>query len=220
MKTEKPVEIIIGDDLTPFSNGLHEVLLKANRKFNLRFAKSGMQMLDMLGRKPAALAFISLKMPEMDGADVAHIISTRFPKTKIIVCLYFTDIARVRELRGASVCAYMLKGTRRDKIEPVIDIVMKGGEYYSPKVKEAVKKILTEEERRQKPDSDGISFTDREKEIMQKVHENFSNDEIGAQLFISERTVETHLGHIYGKLEIHSRSELKQYMTDRLSLSQ
>lgn len=63
-----------------------------------------------------------------------------------------------------------------------------------------------------KPSHDGLALSAREREIAQLVSEGLSSQEIGRRLFISPRTVTTHLNNVYQRLSIHSRAELTRYL--------
>ncbi len=65
------------------------------------------------------------------------------------------------------------------------------------------------------PPSAPVDLTPREQEIAQWVAEGLNNEQIGKRLFISPRTVGTHLSNIYSRLEIHSRAELTRYVLEK-----
>jgi DNA-binding CsgD family transcriptional regulator len=59
----------------------------------------------------------------------------------------------------------------------------------------------------------------RERDVVRLVLEGRSTRDIGSALFISERTVETHLANIYNKIDVHSRSELVKRLLDRIQIA-
>jgi DNA-binding CsgD family transcriptional regulator len=77
----------------------------------------------------------------------------------------------------------------------------------------------TGEKARKRSDDTRTDLTPQEEEIAQLAREGRTNSEIGAQLFISRRTVEWHLGKVFAKLGISSRRELEQALRGRGVLS-
>ena len=72
---------------------------------------------------------------------------------------------------------------------------------------------------RQRPRQGWESLTDTERQVVQLVTDGLANAKIGERLFISRRTVETHISHVFGKLGVSSRRELAKAASGRLEAS-
>ncbi|MGD8192127.1 helix-turn-helix domain-containing protein [Brevibacillus ginsengisoli] len=84
------------------------------------------------------------------------------------------------------------------------------------KYMESLSNVLPVDETISKVEATGVRLTKRETEVANLVSVGLSNDEIAEKLFVSSRTVTTHLDRIYKKLEIHSRTALAHYMAHQM----
>lgn len=215
MPDNNPVHIFISDDGTPLPYGFAEVLRMINKLFRVTVVREQNELFGLLKSKPGALVLLPLLQAGMNGNDITPAIASRFPKARILVYIYHRDIESVCRMHNTAVCGYMLRGTSRRKIKSVIDIVMQGGEYYSPDIKAAINAIMTEEAQRHEGSSNEKELTNREKEILELVKQDFSAQQIADKIVIEKRTVEKHLHNIYHKFEVHSREELLQCLSGK-----
>ena len=211
---QKTYSIIIADDDTVFPFGLKVTLLKLNKKYDVRLAMNGKQVIDMIERERADMVFMDYNMPILNGVDTALIIKKRFPETKIIACTYYQNREVVAQLLRAGIDGYLLKEARRNSIEVAVDAVINGANYYSDEIKKVIQDIMASEAQNKEVLEERRKFTDRELEIIELICEKYSNKEIAVKLFIEVRTVETHLHNIYKETGTHNHSELKKYADD------
>jgi DNA-binding NarL/FixJ family response regulator len=207
----KNVSILIADDDTVFPFGLKIILSHLSKKFSIKIAVNGKQVIEMLGQEKADIVFMDYNMPLLNGIEAVKIIKKKFSDTKIIVCSYYHNYEMVHELMKEGIDGYILKEAKRSTIEKALQVVMNGGEFYCDEIKRTLQQILNQAIHSAKSEEEKKKFTRRELEIIQLVYEKYSNPEIAHKLFIEVRTVETHLYNIYQESNTHSHGELKSY---------
>jgi len=138
-----------------------------------------------------------INMPQMSGIEFTKAIKQKLPTVKIIALSMFGEKSTISEMLDAGATGYILKNTGKEELINAIEKVASGGMFFSDEVSAEMMKSMSE--RNQKIEEHKIQFTDREKEIIKLIAEEYSNAKIGETLFISERTVETHRKNIFRK---------------------
>jgi DNA-binding NarL/FixJ family response regulator len=150
------------------------------------------------------VTLLDLRMPEMEGVEAVRQIRARDPQAKLIVLTtYDTDEDITRALR-AGAKAYVVKDIAADALIACIHDVLAGKTYIAP----AAAAKLAEGVMR-------VQFTPRELSTLRLLAVGQSNKEIARTLGISERTVKTHLSHLFEKLGVTSRTEAVRIATRR-----
>lgn len=143
------------------------------------------------------LIISDISIPEIGGIAFAQKVKTLFPKVKLIFLSMHEEPYRVKEALSTGAEGYVLKKAAHQELLKAIREVSEGGMYFSSEIQ----KILI---RRMRFPEDERILTDREKEVLSLIFEEFSNKEIGEKLSISERTVETHRKNIYQKTKTNT----------------
>lgn len=143
------------------------------------------------------LIISDISIPEIGGIALAQKVKTLFPQVKLIFLSMHEEPYRVKEALSTGAEGYVLKKAAHQELLKAIREVSEGGMYFSSEIQ----KILI---RRMRFPEDERILTDREKEVLSLIFEEFSNKEIGEKLSISERTVETHRKNIYQKTKTNT----------------
>ncbi len=143
------------------------------------------------------LIISDISIPEIGGIAFAQKVKTLFPQVKLIFLSMHEEPYRVKEALSTGAEGYVLKKAAHEELLKAIREVSEGGMYFSSEIQ----KILIQ--RMRFPEDERI-LTDREKEVLSLIFEEFSNKEIGEKLSISERTVETHRKNIYQKTKTNT----------------
>ena len=142
------------------------------------------------------VTLLDLRMPLMEGVEVVRQIRDRDPQAKVIVLTtYDTDDDISRALK-AGAKAYVLKDISADDLIACIHDVLAGKTYLAPAAAARLAEGLTH-----------MQLTPRELSSLRLMADGKTNKEIANSLGISERTVKTHLGHLFEKLGVTSRTE-------------
>lgn len=150
------------------------------------------------------VTLLDLRMPIMEGVEAVRQIRERDPQAKVIVLTtYDTDEDIARALR-AGAKAYILKDISSEALVACIHDVLAGKTYLAP----AAAAKLAEGVAR-------VQLTPRELSTLRLMADGRTNKEIATHLGISERTVKTHLGHLFEKLGVTTRTEAVRVATRR-----
>jgi two-component system response regulator NreC len=146
------------------------------------------------------IVLMDIDMPVMNGIEALKEIKKVSPTTKVIILSMHEESGMIKSLMALGANGYLLKSCSQDELLGAISTVAKGQQYFS---QGAVRSLLQMEN---SPNSAAQELTelltDRETEVLQLIAEGFSNKEIGAKLFISHRTVDTHRTNLMKKLNV------------------
>lgn len=200
------IKLLVADDHKILLEGI-VTLLKAEDSFNVAAtAGNGNEVIDCISKEDYDVCLLDINMPGMDGLEAARIIKEKKPATKIIMLTTYNDKEIIAELVHIGVSGYLLKNSGKQELTEAIYKVMSGRYYFSAEVEDIIINGLSG-----KKTNDTVLLTDREKEIVQLLAREFTNDKIAAQLHISYRTVETHRKNIMQKTKAHNLAGLLRY---------
>lgn len=200
------IKLLVADDHKILLEGI-VALLKAEDSFNVAStASNGNEVIDCISKEDYDVCLLDINMPGMDGMEAARIIKEKKPATKIIMLTTYNDKEIIAELVHIGVSGYLLKNSGKQELTEAIKKVMSGRYYFSAEVEDIIINGLSG-----KKTNDTLLLTDREKEIVQLLAREFTNDKIAAQLHISYRTVETHRKNIMQKTKAHNLAGLLRY---------
>jgi DNA-binding NarL/FixJ family response regulator len=150
-------------------------------------AANGQEALKIAHEVPPALVVLEIALGELSGYEVCR---------------------SLRAERGPELPIVFLSGGRTEPYDRVAGLLLGADDYivkpYAPDELLARIRRLVE---RSKPTVDGYHLTKRELEVLQQLAEGLTQDEIGERLFISPKTVGTHIEHILAKLGVRRRAQ-------------
>jgi DNA-binding NarL/FixJ family response regulator len=135
--------------------------------------------------------------------DTVRFLQTHAPSVKVLILTAYDDDVYVKDMLRAGVAGYILKDVATESIVQAIVTVAQGGTWLSQSIAEKLVQWGTGEQQPRTP----ATLTARETEVLRLVTAGKTNQEIGGQLAISEKTVEKHLREIFIKLGVTSRVE-------------
>ncbi|WP_372808458.1 response regulator [Pontiella sp.] len=150
-------------------------------------------------RKAPDLVLLDLRLPGMDGLDSLPYFRSALPDAKIIILTQSDDQADVLRAIGRGASGYLLKSATLSQITDGIRSVMKGG---APLDAGVARFIVASLQSKLPNDQVAIDLSPREYEILTLIGDGLVKKEIAEQLNISYSTVDTHVAHIYEKLEV------------------
>ena len=149
---------------------------------------------------------MDLVMDEMDGIEATKAILADWPEAKIIIVTSFIDDEKVYPAIEAGAAGYLLKTSTAHEIADAIRATQRGERVLEPEV---TKKMMDRLTNRTPILHDDL--TNREKEVLLLIAEGKSNQEIADELFITLKTVKTHVSNILSKLEVEDRTQATIY---------
>lgn len=203
MQVEK-TRIIITDDHQLFRNGL-KMLLESVPGFEIAGeASNGEEFLQVLKNSPADVALMDINMPEMDGIEATRQGLKLDPAISVIALSMYGEEEYYYKMIDAGAKGFILKDSDISEVKEAILTVRRGGSYFSQELLYHVIQKIKHRENETK----SANLSKREKEILLKICEGLSNQEIAESLFISKRTVDKHRANLLGKTNSKNTASL------------
>ncbi len=189
----KKIRIALVDDHQLFLDGLEAVLSKQHDMEVIFQTTSATHLLHFLENETPDIIITDIAMPEMNGIELIKAIKEHHQNIRILVLSMFQNMHSYEGIQG-----YLLKETPKTEVlEAIREIVREGNTYFNytqQPIEEYVfnKNILSK----------------REKQIVQLIAQELTNEEIAEKLFLSKRTVETHRKNIFFKMDVKTPAGL------------
>lgn len=198
------IKIIIADDHQLFRNGL-KILLDSFPEFEVvGEASNGEEFLKMIKNVKADIALMDINMPELDGIDATRKGLKICPELHVIALSMYGEEEYYYKMVDAGAKGFLLKDSDISEVKEAIITVIKGGSFFSQELLyHVIQKIKHRE-----TESKSANLSKREKEILLKICEGLSNQEIAETLFISKRTVDKHRANLLGKTNSKNTASL------------
>lgn len=198
------IRIIIVDDHQLFRNGL-KILLNAFAEFEVvAEASNGDEFIKTLRNTKADIVLMDINMPEMDGIEATRKGLKLCPEIDILALSMYGEEEYYYKMVDAGAKGFILKDSDIAEVKEAILTVRKGGSYFSQELLYHVIQKIKHRENENK----SANLSKREKEILLKICEGLSNQEIADTLFISKRTVDKHRANLLGKTNSKNTASL------------
>ena len=205
------VRVMIVDDHAVVREGLKNYL-GALKEFEIvGEASSGVEALEAAKKLQPQVVLMDLVMPVMDGIEATKKLHDTLPDIKVIVLTSFTDDDKLFPALRAGAVAYLLKDVGPQELAETIRAAARGETRLNPDVTQRLVAGLAGGAAERPEDL----LTEREMDVLRCLARGMSNKEIGADLFISEKTVKTHVGSILDKLGLADRTQAALYAVKR-----
>ena len=195
-KRKECIRILIADDHSVVREGLVSLVKRKADMTVVAEASNGREAVDRWKEHRPDVALLDLRMPELDGVGAIKEIREVDPNAHILVLTTFDGDEDIYRAIKAGAKGYLLKDTAREALMDSIRKVHSGETCIPPRLAAKLAERVS-----------GEALSAREIEVLQRIAAGKSNKEIGAELFISEGTVKTHVKSIFSKLDVVSRTE-------------
>jgi two-component system, NarL family, response regulator DevR len=156
------------------------------------------------------VVLMDIRLPGEGGIEATRQVTTRFPKSKVVMLTSFADDELVMRAINAGAVGYVLKQVGNEELLRAIRAAARGESLLDPSTTSRLLSRVREAER--KDDQDAFrELSDREMDVLSHLARGKTNAEIGRLLNLSEKTVGNYIGNIFGKLELKNRIELAAY---------
>jgi DNA-binding NarL/FixJ family response regulator len=204
------IRVVIADDHEVVREGTRRMLEREADIDVVGEAADGRQAVRLVQDLCPDIVVLDVRMPEINGIEATKAIKASHPGVGVLVFTAHHDDRYVFPLLDAGANGYVLKTTgQRDLIKAIRD-VYRGQTALHPEIARRVVERLTHKNRFQ---GEGMveSLTEREMEVLEAVAKGWSNKEVSEALHISPHTVQVHLGNVFGKLNVKTRTEAVLY---------
>ena len=206
-----PTKVVIADDHTLFREGVKKMLSLEKDILVVGEAARGDEVAKIVERAKPDVLLLDLKMPRGDIVQTLLEVKDINPPTKVLVLTAFSEDENILNAAKGGARGYVLKGIDFPTLLRAIKTVQSGGLWIDKDLPAAdAFEEIAQDQLKDIGDSaytnDAIKMlTRRELEILRLVAEGLTNEEIGKKIFISEKTVKTHLTNIFDKLKVNNR---------------
>lgn len=203
---------MIVDDHRIVIDGLKSILVEEGDIKISGEAESGEEALQLLqGHKPDVI-LVDLHMPGMSGIELTRKIYKKHPDINILMLTMNDEGTLINQSIEAGASGYILKNSSTEELLEAIHTVSEGKKYLSSKAQEVVmNSIFKHHDLIKDVEPGAIRLTQRETEILNLIAKEYTNEQIAEELFISERTVETHRKNLFTKTKTKTVVGLIKY---------
>jgi DNA-binding NarL/FixJ family response regulator len=205
------IRIILADDHAVVRAGLKAVLGTAKDITVIGEATTGQEAVDMATRLDADVVIMDLDMPTMDGIAATKALVDAESRTRVLVLTMHSEGEYLLPLLEAGASGYLMKSAADRELVDAVRAVARGETYVQPSAARTLARGIT---RRGDPPSERDRYeriTERERDVLRLVASGYSAPEIGEQLFISPKTVDTYKQRISEKLGLTHRSDYVRF---------
>ena len=200
------IRVVMAEDHVLVREGIRNVLERGGRIEVVAEAGTGLEAVELTKRHHPDVVLMDIAMPELNGIEATRLIKEQSPHTAVLVLTAYDDDGYIFALLEAGAAGYLLKNVHSDELAAAVEAVHAGESVLSPTV---ARKVLRRFVRSADAHAGSAldAPTERELEILRLAAAGLPNKAIASQLFLSPRTVQLHLGHIFEKMGVASRTE-------------
>ena len=201
------IRILIADDHAVVREGTRQILEQEPDIEVVAEAGDGEEAVRLGGSSKPDVAIIDIAMPKLDGIEATRQIKALYPTVGVLILTAYDDDQFVFSLLEAGAAGYLLKSVRGRELIDAVRAVYAGESVLHPTI---ARKVLNRfAPASGKPQEQRLSeiLSEREMEVLKLATRGLSNQDIADKLCLSLRTVQAHLGHIFNKLQVSSRTE-------------
>jgi len=202
------IRVLLAEDHVVVREGTRELVDRERDMEVVGEAGDGAEAIELTGELRPDVVIMDISMPKVNGIEATKRIKELHPTTAVLILTAYDNEQYIFALLEAGAAGYLLKNVRRDELIDAIRAVHNGEPVLHPQI--ARKVVQRFRERRgppaaEEPVRDPLS--EREMEVLRLAGKGISNKDIASQLSLSIRTVQAHLGNIFSKLGVGSRTE-------------
>lgn len=205
------IRVIIAEDHAVVREGTRQLLEREPDLEVVGEAGDGAAAVALVDRMKPDVAIMDISMPVMTGIEATKQIKEKHPETAVLILTAYDDDQYVFALLSAGAAGYLLKDVPFAEVVRAVRLVHSGEPVLHPAI---ARKVLAkfagpseEAAAARTAHREDVALTDREHEVLQLAACGLSNAEISAKMYLSIRTVQVHLTHIFTKLGVGSRTE-------------
>ncbi len=201
------IKVLLAEDHILVREGTRQLLEREDDLQVVAEAGDGEEAVRLAAQTRPDVALVDISMPKLNGIEATRQIKEISPGTAVLILTAYDDDQYVFALLEAGAAGYLLKNVRGRDLVEAIRAVNAGESALHPVI---ARKVIdrfsrTSGQPPEQPASDPP--TEREMEVLRLAAKGLSNREIADQLCLSTRTIQAHLGTIFTKMDVGSRTE-------------
>jgi len=201
------IKILIADDHAVVRDGTRQILEQEKDMEVIAEAADGAEAIKLAGSTRPDVAIIDIAMPGVDGIEATRQIKSLYPQIAVLILSAYDDDQFIFSLLEAGAAGYLLKSVRGRELIDAVRQVHAGESVLHPAIARKVLNRFVPASGKAPGQKSTEVLSDREIEVLKYATRGLSNQNIADELCLSLRTVQAHLGHIFNKLQVSSRTE-------------
>jgi DNA-binding NarL/FixJ family response regulator len=209
------MKILLVDDHPLFLEGLSN-LMRVQGLQVVGTARDGVEALDKARVLKPEVILMDIQMPRLNGLEATRLIKAELPEIKIVILTMSENDEDLFEAIKSGACGYLLKTEETDKFFELLSGLMRGEVPLSAGLAGRILNEFAQQGTASKsveltvdPKDEGL--TPRQLEVLNLVVQGLTYKEVGAKMFISERTIKYHMGEIIERLHLKNRRQAIEY---------
>ena len=199
-----PIKVLLVDDHSVVRQGLRMFLNLEEGLEVVGEAENGAEALERIGELQPDVVLMDLMMPVMDGIEAIEKAKSQYPEVELVALTSVLEDRSVVKAVKAGAIGYLLKDTEADELCKSIKAAAAGKVQLSPEASTRLMKALQSGDPLEE-------LTERELETLIALSQGKSNKDIADELFVTEKTVKTHVSNVLSKLGVKSRTQAALY---------
>ncbi|MEA1874315.1 MAG: response regulator transcription factor [Bacteroidota bacterium] len=208
------ISVLIVDDHKILRDGI-SAIFKTNGDIKvIGECEDGDEVLDFLKTHKVDVILMDIMMPKMNGIDCTKMVKSKHPKIKILTMSMHNESNYIQSMLEVGANGYILKNTSGEEMHKAIKMVNEGKPYFANEVTNVImNSYLHPEKKSTKTNKISMEteLTKRETDVLKLITDELTNKEIGKQLNISSRTVDTHRRNLLQKIGAKNSIGLIRY---------
>ena len=201
------IKVLLADDHPAFREGLSRLLSEQDDLIIVGEAADGEEAVKLANELKPDVAVVDIAMPKLNGIEATKRIKEVCPNTAVLIVSAYDDEPYVINAIEAGASGYLLKSIRVRELSAAIRAVHRDEMIFDSSAARKVFDSMTVSKDKPSTDEPSSPLKQREFEVLKLAAKGMSNKEIGQELTISTRTVQSHLVNIFTKLNVNSRTE-------------
>jgi len=197
------ISVLIVDDHKILRDGI-SAILQTNRDIKVSGeCEDGNDVLNFLKSHKVDVILMDIMMPKMNGIDCTKIVKSKHPEIKILAISMHNESNYIQSMMEVGANGYILKNTSGEEMYKAIKTIHEGKSYFASEVTDSIMNSYlhpTKDNKKKNKLTIDVDLTEREVDVLKLITEEYTNKEIGEQLNISNRTVDTHRRNLLRKI--------------------
>ncbi len=209
------IRVLLAEDHVVVREGTRELIRREQDMEVVGEAGDGEEAIDLASKLRPDVVIMDIAMPKVNGIQATKRIKELYPTTAVLILTAYDNEQYIFALLDAGAAGYLLKNVRRSELIDAVRAVYAGESVLHPVVtRKVLERFRGGKERLSEEGGSGV-LSEREMEVLRLAGKGISNKDIAKELVVSARTVQAHLGNIFNKLGVGSRTEAVLYALRR-----
>jgi NarL family two-component system response regulator LiaR len=209
------IRVLLAEDHVLVREGTRELVQQEQDMEVVGEAGDGQEAIELADKLRPDVVIMDISMPKVNGIEATKRIKELYPATAVLILTAYDNEQYIFALLEAGAAGYLLKNVRRSELIDAVRAVHAGESVLHPVVARKVLERFRGAKGKVGEEEESDILSEREMEVLRLASKGISNKDIARELVVSVRTVQAHLGNIFNKLGVGSRTEAVLYALRR-----